>query len=222
MAKAAPKASAKAPHRLVRPAGRATTATLPPSPLQVGREVPADELGPAEVRGQHERLPHKPGQHDRRPQGLHAQAAAGALPADGLASPRAAAAHADGLSATASCASCPCPLSTSAAPRRGRCPRCGSSTATTGKAVSADYHRLAVNTANVMGRETFREFHRDSFRAHPLRHAARGRLGRHAAALSPRDFSPLNSSPCSLIHALDPFTSSMFMRWHRVVMACTQ
>ena len=78
----------------------------------------------------------------------HAQAAAGALPADGLASPRAAAAHADGLSedglsnsggrtaswsrrGTASCASCPCPSSTSAAPRRGRCPQCGSSTATT-------------------------------------------------------------------------------------------
>ena len=65
-----------------------------------------------------------------------------------------------------------------------------------GKAVSAEDHRLAVSTANVMGRETFREFHdcylhtdvlaladvmesyRDSFRAqsgldpHPLRHAA--------------------------------------------------
>ena len=55
----------------------------------------SDELGPAEVCGQHERLPHEPGQHDRRPQGLRPQAAAGALPADGLASPRAAAAHAD-------------------------------------------------------------------------------------------------------------------------------
>ena len=89
---------AKAP---LRPAGRDQAGRLqpplPPSPLQVGREVPADELGPAEVCGQHERLPHEPGQHDRRPQGLHAQAAAGALPADGLASPRAAAAHADGL-----------------------------------------------------------------------------------------------------------------------------
>ena len=36
----------------------------------------------------------------RRPQGLHAQAAAGALPTDGLASPRAAAAHSDELSAS--------------------------------------------------------------------------------------------------------------------------
>ena len=62
--------------------------------------MPADELGSAEVRGQRERLPHESGQHDRRP------AAAGALPADGLASPQAAAAHADRLSApkTAACA----------------------------------------------------------------------------------------------------------------------
>ena len=28
-----------------------------------------------------------------------------------------------------------------------------------GKAVSAEDHRLAVNTANIMGWETFREFH---------------------------------------------------------------
>ena len=69
---------------------RSSRATKPPLP----------PLGPAEVRGQHERLPHKPDQHDRRPQGLHAQAAAGALPADGLALLRAAAAHADGLSAS--------------------------------------------------------------------------------------------------------------------------
>ena len=48
---------------------------LPPSPLQVGRKVPADELGPAEVCGQHASFP-QPGQHDRRPQGLHPQAAA--------------------------------------------------------------------------------------------------------------------------------------------------
>ena len=74
-----------------------------------------------------------------------------------------------------------------------------------GKAVSAEDHRLAVNTANVMGWETFREFHRRpgpggrdgelpgllpgavGARPHPLRHAARGRLGRHAAALGLRD-----------------------------------
>ena len=107
MAKAAPKAKAKAkaapkPLTACRPrSSRATTATsASESSASRAREVPADELGPAEVRGQHERLPHEPGQHDRRPQGLHAQAAAGALPADGLASPRAAAAHADGLSAS--------------------------------------------------------------------------------------------------------------------------
>ena len=102
---------------------------------------------------------------------------------------------------TASCASCPCPSSTSAAPRRGRCSRCGSST--------AEDHRLAVNTANLTGWETFREFHdcylhtdilaltdvmesyRDSFRAQSgldpiLCHAARSRLGRHATALNPQ------------------------------------
>ena len=65
-----------------------------------------------------------------------------------------------------------------------------------GKAVSAEDHRLAVNTANVMGWETFREFH-DCYlhtdvlalelpgllpgavgaRPRPLRHAAGGRLG---------------------------------------------
>ena len=47
-----------------------------------------------------------------------------------------------------------------AAPRRGRCPReqhCYDSVLA-GKAVSAE-DRLAVNTANVMGWETFREFH---------------------------------------------------------------
>ena len=89
------------------------------------------------------------GQHDRQPQGLHAQAAAGALPADGRFTPSCSCARRralrlkDGLSSsggrtaswsrrgTASYASCPCPSSTSAAPRRGRCPRCGSSTATT-------------------------------------------------------------------------------------------
>ena len=73
-----------------------------------------------------------------------------------------------------------------------------------GKAVSAEDHRLAVNTANVMGWKTFRKFHdcylhtdvlaladvmesyRDSFWAqsglNPIHYAARGRLGRHAAA----------------------------------------
>ena len=61
---------AKAPQRLVRPIKH---------PLQVGQEVPADELGPAEVCGQHERLPQEPGQHDRRPQGLRPQAAASSL-----------------------------------------------------------------------------------------------------------------------------------------------
>ena len=47
MAKAAPKPR---PRR-----AKAPQAGVPPSPLQVGREVPADELGPAEVRGQHGR-----------------------------------------------------------------------------------------------------------------------------------------------------------------------
>ena len=149
MAKAAPKAAPKGKAKAV-PAGapcrprssRATTATSA-SKSSASR---ARRAGPAEVRGQHERLPHELGQ--RRPQGLHPQAAAGALPADGLASPRSCARRRtlrpkDGLSnsggrtatwsrrGTASCESCPCPSSTSAAPRRGRCPRCGSSTATT-------------------------------------------------------------------------------------------
>ena len=63
MAKAAPKAKAKAkaaPKPLT--GWCALQAAIKQgdyshlSPLQVGREVPADELGPAEVRGQHERL----------------------------------------------------------------------------------------------------------------------------------------------------------------------
>ena len=52
MAKAAPKAApksqgqgrAKAPQQLVRPAAGRLQPPLPPSPLQVGQEVPADEL----------------------------------------------------------------------------------------------------------------------------------------------------------------------------------
>ena len=65
---------AKAPHRQARPAA-------PPSPLQVGQEVPADSWGPLRfVDSMNERLPHEPGQHDRRPQGLHAQAAAELFP----------------------------------------------------------------------------------------------------------------------------------------------
>ena len=81
---------------LARSAGRAPAEGLQPpeavGALQVGREVPAALLGPAEVRGQHERLPDIPGQHDRRPPGLRRrlQVPAGALPADGLAPPRAA------------------------------------------------------------------------------------------------------------------------------------
>ena len=129
MAKAAPKA---APRRGAgRDQARRLQPPLPPSPLQVGQEVPADELGPAEVCGQHERLPHEPGQHDRRPQGLHPQAAAGALPADGLASPQAAA-HADRLSASKTASQtapdaceleqawdCPCPwINRTERPRR--------------------------------------------------------------------------------------------------------
>ena len=62
-----------------------------------------------------------------------------------------------------------------------------------GKAVSAEDHRLAVNTPSWGGRPG-----RDGelprllpgavgARPHPLRHAAGGRLGRHAAALGPRD-----------------------------------
>ena len=98
---------------------------------------------------------------DRRPQGLHPQAAAGALPRFTPSCSRRALRLKDGLGGrtaswsrrgTASCASCPCPSSTSAAPRRGRCPCYVSVLA--GKAVSAEDHRLAVNTANVMGWES--------------------------------------------------------------------
>ena len=137
--------------------------------------MPANELGPAEVRGQHERLPHEPGQHDRRPQGLHAQAAAGALPADGLASPRAAAAHSDGLKQrrTHQCEleqawdcilrKLPMPFEHFCGAEAWEMPavweqHCYDSVLA-GKAVSAEDYRLAVNTANVMGWETFREFH---------------------------------------------------------------
>ena len=129
---------------------------LPPS-LQVGREVHADELGPAEVHGQHERLPHEPGQHDRRPQGLHAQAAAGALPADGLASPRAAAAHADRLSA-------PKTASQTAADALQPGAGVGLHPAQAAHALRALLRRRGVGDArgvgaNLMGWETFREFH---------------------------------------------------------------
>ena len=138
---------AKTPHRLVRPAGRDQAGRLqPPLPpsLQVRREVSAGELGPAEVRGQHERLPHEPGQHDRRPQGLHAQAAAGALPADGLATP-----------------SCSC--------ARRRALRLKDGPGPGGR--DGELPGLLPGAVGA--------------RPHPLRHAARGRLGRHAAALGP-------------------------------------
>ena len=116
------------------------------------------------------RLPHEPGQHDRRPQGLHAQAAAGALPADGLASPRAAAAHADGLSASKTASQAAADAlragagvglhpAQAAHALRALLRRRGVGDARGVGAVSAEDHRLAVNTANVMGWETFREFH---------------------------------------------------------------
>ena len=84
-----------------------------------------------------------------------------------------------------------------------------------GKAVSAEDHRLAVNTANVMGWETFCEFHdtdilaladvmesyRDSFRAqlglNPIHYvtlpgAAWDAMLRHSARKTPFTSSPMS------------------------------
>ena len=115
---------------------------------------------------------------------------------------------------TASYASCPCPSSTSAAPRRGRCPRCGSSTATKRAGWKSGerrgppagrQHRQRHGVGDLPQVPRLLPPHRRpgpggrdgelpgllpgavGARPHPLRHAARGRLGRHAAALGPRD-----------------------------------
>ena len=114
---------------------------------------------------------------------------------------------------TPSYASCPCPSSTSAAPRRGRCPRCGSSTATTAcwlekrralRTTSCRQHRQRHGVGDLPRVPQLLPPHRRPgpggrdgelpgllpgavrARPHPLRHAARGRLGRHAAALGPQ------------------------------------
>ena len=97
-------------------------------------EVRADDLGPAEVRGQHERLPLasmiddlRACTHKQLPELFPLMASL--HPELQLRTPS----NSGGRTATwsrrgtASWASCPCPSSTSAAPRRGRCPRCGSS-----------------------------------------------------------------------------------------------
>ena len=172
-AKAQGQGRAKAPHRLVRPAGRDQQGDYSHLCLRVlcksGEKCLQMSWGPLRFVDSMNVFP--TGQHDRRPQGLHAQAAAGALPADGLASPRAAAAHATDspsqrrplkqrrthcdLEQAWDCIlrKLPMPFEHFCGAEAWEMPavweqHCYDSVLA---AVSAEDHRLAVNTANVMG-----------------------------------------------------------------------